>query len=80
MNARAPRPLSRDDLLTDEQLARELGVGTDKARAWADTRGIRRHDPVIGWRTVWGDVVDAFRATTGAPAPGAGKRLPRRTG
>jgi hypothetical protein len=78
VNSQRTAPLSREDLLTDQQLARELGVGVERAVLWAESHGIRHDVSGIGRRTLWGDAIDVIRGSTEAARPAPVRRLPRK--
>lgn len=60
MTAR-PTGLGPCDLLTDEELARYLGCGREKALEWANARRLAMPTPGRGVRFLVGDVVEALR-------------------
>lgn len=60
MTAR-PTGLGPCDLLTDEELARYLGCGREKALEWANARRLAVPTPGRGVRFLVGDVVEALR-------------------
>jgi hypothetical protein len=75
----ATRPLSRDDVLTVTDAARELQADRKEVRAWLHRSGVMRQ--VLGQeRVIWGDVLDALRERprSGVRAVQA-RREPRQT-
>lgn len=74
MTAR-PTGLGPCDLLTDEELARYLGCGRDKALEWANARRLAVPTPGRGVRFLVGDVVEALRRERdGATVPAVRRR------
>jgi len=57
----APRGLGDRDLLTDDELARHLGCGREKALAWARARGLALPTPGAGLRFEVGEVNAALK-------------------
>ena len=51
-----PRGLGDRDLLTDDELARHLGCGRERALAWARERGLALPTPGAGLRFEVGEV------------------------
>jgi hypothetical protein len=56
-----PRGLGDRDLLTDDELARHLGCGREKALAWARERGLALPTPGAGLRFEVGEVNAALK-------------------
>ena len=56
-----PRGLGDRDLLTDDELARHLGCGRERALAWARERGLALPTPGAGLRFEVGEVNAALK-------------------
>ena len=56
-----PRGLGDRDLLTDDELARHLGCGRERALAWARERGLALPTPGAGLRFEVGEINAALK-------------------